>query len=495
METFTMQNARVKHKQYIGGQWVDSDGGDWWPVHSPATGEVLAEVPLGSAADVDRAAAAAQRARKVMMNMTVFERSKLLTAIADQIEQAREEIARDLAQEQGKPYQREALGEVDAGIAMWRDAAEIIKLLGTEVLPSSDPAKRIYTIRQPRGVYGVITPWNFPFTIPTEYLCAGLAAGNTIVWKPSEFTPLSAIHLVRCCERAGLPAGALNLVIGDGATVGHAIASHSDINAIGLTGSPDTGDKVARAAGAKAMLLELGGNGPTIIMDDADLELAIERTAYGCFANAGQICDSTERVLVHEKVHDQVIEGLLRASKTVRLGASLDPATTMGPLNNQHTARKVDRHVNDAREKGAEILVGGGRAQNFPTDLYYQPTVIDRVTPDMLLNREETFGPVAPVITFSDMEEAIAITNDNELGLVAGVFTQSMERAIYMAEQIEAGIVNINEVCTYWQPHTPFGGYSTKRSGVGRLGGKYTIEEMSQIKTLVMDVHGRTQRG
>lgn len=480
-----------QHQLYIDGEWVESDGGDVWPVRSPATGEVLADVPLGTPADVERAVAAAQRARPAIANMTVFERAELLHAIADEIEAEKEDISRDLALEQGKPYHREALGEVTVAVEMWRDAAEIIKRLETEVLPSSDPNKRIMTIRQPRGVYGVITPWNFPATIPTEYLCAGLAAGNTVIWKPSEYTPLTAIHFTRCCERAGVPPGVLNLVIGDGPTVGHAIVSHPDVNGVGLTGSPETGDAVARAAGAKALLLELGGNGPTIIMEDADLDLAIERTAYGCFANAGQICDSTERILVHESVHDQVVDGLLAAARQVRLGLPFDESTTMGPLNNPPNAEKVDRHLADAREKGGEILIGGGRAPDFPTDLYYQPTVIDRVTPDMLLNRAETFGPVAPVLTFSDADEAIALTNDNELGLVAGVFTGSMERAVYMAEQIETGIVNVNEVCTYWQPHTPFGGYSTKRSGVGRLGGKYTILEMSQIKTIVLDVDAR----
>ncbi len=482
----------VKHKLHIGGEWVDSDGGKLWPVRSPATGEVLAEVPLGTPADVDRAVEAAHTAKGQISSLTVFERARLLNAIADAIAAEKETIARDLAMEQGKPYHSEALGEIEVAVEMWRDAAEIIKRLESEVLPSSDPRKRILTIRQPRGVYGVITPWNFPATIPTEYLCAGLAAGNAIVWKPSEFTPLTAIHIVRCCERAGLPKGVLNLVIGDGPTVGQAIASHPGINAIGLTGSPATGDKVARAAGAKALLLELGGNGPTIILDDADLELAIRRTAYGCLANAGQICDSTERILVHEKVHDQVVEGLIRALQAVRLGSSLDPATTMGPLNNHHTADKVDRHLQDARDRGAEILVGGGRADGFPTTLYYRPTVIDRVKPDMLLNREETFGPVAPVLTFSDLDEAIALANDNEYGLVAGVFTRSLDRAIYFGERLETGIVNINEVCTYWQPHTPFGGYSTKHSGVGRLGGKYTIMEMSQLKTLVLDTRGVT---
>jgi|FLYN01.1.fsa_nt_gi succinate-semialdehyde dehydrogenase/glutarate-semialdehyde dehydrogenase len=476
----------MRKQSYIAGEWVDGSG-DLWRVCSPSTGEALAEIVLCTAADVDRAVDAAQSARSTIAGMTVFERANLLHAIADAIIADKETIARDLALEQGKPYHRDALVEVEVAVEMWRDAAEIIKRLETEVLPSSDPNKRIFTIRQPRGVYGVITPWNFPATIPTEYLCAGLAAGNTIVWKPSEFTPLTAIHITRCCEQAGLPKGVLNLVIGDGPTVGQAIASHPGVSAMGVTGSPATGDKVARAAGAKPLLLELGGNGPTIILDDADLDMAIQRTAFGCFANAGQICDSTERILVHERVHDRVVDGLLKAAQTVRLGPSLDPATTMGPLNNAHTADKVDRHLQDARDKGAEILYGGGRADGFPTRLYYQPTVIDRVTPDMLLNREETFGPVAPVLTFSDIDEAIALANDNELGLVAGVFTGSMSKAIYFGEQLEAGIVNINEVCTYWQPHTPFGGYSGKRSGVGRLGGKYTIMEMSQIKTLVLD--------
>jgi len=476
----------MRKQSYIAGEWVDGSG-DIWRVCSPSTGEVLAEIALGAAEDVDRAVDAAQSARSKIASMTVFERANLLHAIADAIIADKETIARDLAMEQGKPY-HDALVEVEVAVEMWRDAAEIIKRLESEVLPSSDPNKRIFTIRQPRGVYGVITPWNFPATIPTEYLCAGLAAGNTIVWKPSEFTPLTAIHITRCCEQAGLPKGVLNLVIGDGPTVGHAIASHPGVSAIGVTGSPATGDKVARAAGAKPLLLELGGNGPTIILDDADLDMAIQRTAFGCFANAGQICDSTERILVQEKIHDRVVEGLMKAAQTVRLGPSFDPATTMGPLNNAHTAEKVDRHLQDAREKGAEILYGGGRADGFPTRLYYQPTVIDRVNPDMLLNREETFGPVAPVLTFSDIDEAIALANDNDLGLVAGVFTSSMSKAIYFGEQLEAGIVNINEVCTYWQPHTPFGGYSGKRSGVGRLGGKYTIMEMSQIKTLVLDI-------
>lgn len=475
-------------KHFIAGEWVSSPNGKAWSVRSPSTGEVLGEVRLGTETELDQAVAAAHAAKSQIADLSVFERAKLLNAIADCLADEKETIAHDLSREQGKPYHTEALGEVAAAISMWRDAAEIIKHLETEVLPSSDPNKRVFTIRQPRGVYGIITPWNFPATIPTEYLCAGLAAGNAIVWKPSELTPLTAVHIARCCERAGMPAGVLNLVIGDGPTVGKAIASHPGINAIGLTGSPATGDKVAKIAGAKPLLLELGGNCPSIIFEDADLEAAIQRTAYGSFVNAGQICDSVDRILVHEKVHDQVVEGLIKASEAIRLGLPSDGESTMGPLNNEHTAAKVDRHLEDARQKGAEILTGGGRAEGFATDLYYRPTVIDGAKPDMLVNREETFGPVAPVLTFSSLDEAVELANDSELGLVAGVFTRDMGRAIYLGERLETGIVNINEVPTYWQPHTPFGGYSGKRSGVGRLGGKYTIMEMSQLKTLVFDV-------
>jgi succinate-semialdehyde dehydrogenase/glutarate-semialdehyde dehydrogenase len=471
----------------IGGKWVDGAGAESIPVHSPATGELLAEVPMGIAEDVDKAVEAARGARHEMAVMGPFQRAELLHAIADLISERREEIARDLAREQGKPYHSEAIGEVGIAVEMWRDAAEIIKRLEGEVVPSSDPRKRIITIRQPRGVYGVITPWNFPATIPTEYLCAGLAAGNTIVWKPSELTPLTALHLARAMDDAGVPPGTINVVTGDGPTVGEAIVSHPEVDAVGATGSPQTGDRIARAAGAKPVLLELGGNCPAIVFADADLEFAIQRMISGCFANAGQICDSTERIIVHESLHDRVVEGLVKGAEAVKLGLSLDPETTMGPLNNENTAAKVDRHLADAVDAGASVLAGGSRDDDRPTRLYYRPTVVDGVEPGMQIFREETFGPVASVTTFSEVDEAISLANDSELGLVAGVFTNDPQLAAYTGERLEAGIVNLNDIPTYWQPHTAFGGYTGKKSGVGRLGGKYTILEMSQIKTLVYD--------
>lgn len=481
-----MENV-VKVQHFIGGEWTDSEKGEIWRVTSPSTGESIAELRFASEGEVDLAVQSAQKARQDISGMSRHKRADLLERIARCIEQDKEAIAQDLSKEQGKPYLREAIGEVEETVRMWRHSAEVIRTLESEVLPSWDPAKRIFTVRQPRGVYAIFTPWNFPSAIPTEYLCAGLAAGNTIVWKPSEYTPMTAVNLVRCCTRAGVPAGVLNLVLGDGAIVGAALARHPGVAAVCLTGSPATGDKVARAAGAKPMLLELGGSCPVIIFEDADLKRAIRRTAIGGFRNAGQTCNSVDRVLVHESISDQIVDGLTDASQSIVLGPSLDPKTTMGPLNNAATVAKVDLHLRDAVDHGAEIRAGGGRADGFQTDLYYQPTVVDRVKPDMLLNREETFGPVLPVLTFSQIEEAIDLANGNDLGLVAGVFTQDLRRASYMAERLHVGIVNINEVPTYWQSHTPFGGYSGKRSGVGRLGGKYTVLEMSQLKTIVID--------
>ena len=475
---------------HIGGRWIDAEG-DPVALTSPSAGDVIAEVHQGSSKDVANAVEAASGAVARLSTMTAFERATLTHQVADALLARKEEIAEDLSHELGKPLRTEALDEVETAAGMFRDAAECAKRLTSDYIPSADANKRVVTIRQPRGVYGILTPWNFPVAIPSEYLSAGLATGNAMVWKPSEWAPVSAWQLMRCFEEAGVPDGTLNLVQGPPAEVGGEVASHPGIVAIGMTGSSRTGKIVAQLAAGKPMLLELGGNGPTIIFDDAYLDHAIARAAHGSFANSGQICSSTERILVHEAIESDVIEGLRSEAEKVRLGSPFDENTTMGPVANEPTASKMDAHLRDALEKGAEVVFGGARAKGFPTRLYYQPTVIRAVTPLMKLNEEETFGPIAPVLTFDDEDEALQFANAAPLGLQGSVFTRDIGRAMRVAERMQCGTVNINETSAYWQPHTPTGGYTGKQSGIGRIGGIYTQLEMTQTKTINIDIQAR----
>ena len=472
----------------LGGTWADGRGGEPLPLASPATGEEVALVEQGTRADVEAAVGHAWRAHALLARMSPFERATRCHAVADRLLARRDEIARDITLEQGKPYATQARAEVEVAAGMFRDAAECAKRLVGEVLPSAEPGKRVLTFRQARGVYGIITPWNFPLAIPSEYLSAGLATGNAMVWKPSEWTPLSAAHLARAFLDAGVPEGTLNLVLGAPDQVGDEVAANPGIVAVGLTGSSRTGELVARRAAGKPLLLELGGNGPTIIFADADLERAVARTAAGCFDNAGQVCNATERILVQRSVHDEVVAGLVEAARGQRLGSPFDPETTLGPLTNEPTAAKMDAHLADAVARGAEVLSGGDRAGGHPTRLYYQATVIDRVSREMRLNLEETFGPVAPVLTFTSEEEALELAASCPLGLNAGLFTRDLGRALHVAERLRCGTVNVNETSCYWQPHTPAGGFTGTRSGMGRVGGVYTLLEMTQLKTVTIDV-------
>jgi acyl-CoA reductase-like NAD-dependent aldehyde dehydrogenase len=479
-------NKALELRMHIAGEWVEAADGATFEAVSPATGEVLAVLPRAGRKDARAAVEAARRARRRLAATSAFERAALCHAVADILGARASDLGRELSLEQGKPY-GEALDELAFAAELFRDAGENVKRLETGILPSVDPGKRILTVREPHGVVAVITPWNYPVGIPSEYLSAALAAGNCVVWKPAPTTSMIAVRLVECLLEAGVPDGAVNLVFGE-ADVGEEIASNPGTHAVGFTGSSVVGNRVAKSAGAKPVLLEMGGNGPTIILDDADVELAIEGTAFGCFSNAGQICQSSERILLGHKVHDAVLEGLVRMAESIRLGHPLEERTTMGPLNNEGVAAKTEEHIGDAVERGAVVVTGGGRAEQFPTSLYHLPTVIDGVTADSRFNREETFGPVAPLIAVRDADEAIEVANSCDLGLCGSVYTSSLRKAFYCSERLECGVVNVNETPAYWDGRTPFGGYSGKASGVGRLGGMATIHALTQLKSIVLDV-------
>jgi succinate-semialdehyde dehydrogenase/glutarate-semialdehyde dehydrogenase len=293
---------------------------------------------------------------------------------------------------------------------------------------------------------------------------------------------------MECLEEAGVPPGVVNLVTGPGPVVGDEIVAHPGTDAVGFTGSPQTGKHIAQRAAGKALLLELGGNGPTIILDDADLELAGAAVASACFFNAGQVCSATERILVQRRAHDELAERLVAAAQAVRLGNPFDQTTTMGPLNNQPTIEKMNRHLTDGVDKGAIVLFGGERAEGLGSNLFYSPTVIDNITSDSLLNNEESFGPVAPLMTFDNYEEALSIAVNNNYGLISAVFTGNIKNAFYFAERVRTGIVNINDSSNYWESHIPFGGVSGTDSGIGRLGGKHTLMAMTDLRTICLDI-------
>ena len=474
-------------QNFIGGDWVDSTGDSAREVVSPVTGEKLADAPNASTEDVDRAVAAARAAQPKWAALSAWDRARVCHAIADLIDERREGFARELSLEQGKPYKAEGLPDVDETAENFRIAAEDVKRMESAIIPSQDVNKRILTFRVANGVYGCITPWNFPTLIPVELIAPGIAAGNTIVIKPSEWTPIAMANFVQIMADAGLPEGVVNVLYGAG-DVGERLVTHPGVDCIGFIGSHTTAEKIVRAAGLKRSLMEASGNGPVVVCADADLEAAAKGAVFGGFFCAGQVCCATERVLVDERVHDDFLAAVVKEARGWQLGDTFDDATLVGPMNNEPTARKMDVHLEDAVEKGAEVVLGGSREPGRPTQLYYQPTVVANVGTDTLINRDETFGPIVPLIAVSGDDEAIAVANDSYLGLQSAVYTRSLKRAFRYMDSLKTGNVVVNDSTDYWEAHEPFGGASGTRTGWGRIGGRYTMLDMTDLKTVVLDV-------
>jgi succinate-semialdehyde dehydrogenase/glutarate-semialdehyde dehydrogenase len=475
------------YSMVVGGVWVESESGQRLEATSPATGESLGTVPEGTREDAQRAIAAANAARRGWASLSSFERAAALERVADLIEVRRDDLARALTLDQGKPLHAESYGEVEELVVYWRMAAADATRLAGSMPPSIDASKRILAYRVPRGVIGVITPWNWPYTMPAELIAPALAAGNAVVWTPASSTAMCSVKLAECIVDAELPPGVFSMVTGPGAVVGDEIAASPGTHAVGFIGSVATGLRVATRAAGKATILELGGNGPLVVLEDADVAAAAEASIAASFLCAGQSCTAGELFLVHESVHDEFVERLRAAiARSVRLGDPLAEETTMGPLNNEATAEKMDAHVSDALDRGADLIVGGSRATGFPTDLYWEATVLAGVTEEMDVAREETFGPVVPIVRIASDDEATQIANASPYGLLTAVWTRDLARGLRFAETVDAGWVNINESTNYWESHLPFGGRAGSSSGIGRVGGSSVLEAFTEPKTVVL---------
>lgn len=468
---------------FIAGEWTHGSGDEHYEVRSPVTGEHIYNVPKATEADIDRAVAAAREATDEMRHWTAFERAELCLRIYELWQERIDEVAKILTLEQGKPYSEEAIDDIAESGDYFQIAAEDVKRLAGEVIPTTERNRRMFTVHRPVGVWAAITPWNFPVMIPMEYVGPGLATGNSVIVKPPEFTSWALLEMAKVFEEAGVPRGAISIIPGAG-DIGEALVTHDGIDAIGFTGSSKTGARIVSQMGLKRSIMEMSGNGPTIVTADADIDKAAEAAVYGAYYNAGQVCVATERLIVVDDVHDEFVDAAMKASSAVRLGDPFEDTTNMGPLNNEATAAKMDRHISDAVDRGAELLMGGGRAAGHPTDLYYEFTILDRVPEDSLVSQEESFGPVLPILAASDDEDAVGIANRTRLGLQAAVFTNDLTKAFYYADRIRSGTVIVNDSTDTWETFQPFGGAAGTDTGWGRQ----RTEEFTDLQTVVFSL-------
>ncbi|AMO78690.1 MULTISPECIES: NAD-dependent succinate-semialdehyde dehydrogenase [Pseudomonas] len=473
-------SALLKAGHYIDGQW--HSGGPTYAVRNPATGEVIIEVPRGGAEETNAAIAAAERALPAWRALLAKERAARLRRWAELMLASQDELARLLSREQGKPL-AEAKGEVAYAASFLEWFAEEAKRVYGDVIPSPKADARIVVTKQPIGVVAAITPWNFPLAMVTRKVGPALAAGCTLILKPSEETPLSAFALAVLAEQAGIPAGVFNIVSGDAPAIGGALQASGVVRKLSFTGSTRTGKLLMRQAAdtLKKVSLELGGNAPFIVFADADLDAAVRGAMASKFRNTGQTCVCVNRFYVQDEVYEAFTAKLAEAVRALRVGNALEGETEQGPLINEAALAKVEQHVGDALEKGARLLCGGQRHALGGT--FYEPTVLAEANAGMLIAGEETFGPVAACFRFRDEAEALRLANDTPYGLSAYFYSRDIGRVWRMAEGLEAGMVGINEGIISTEV-APFGGI--KESGLGREGSKYGLDDYLEIKYLLL---------
>jgi succinate-semialdehyde dehydrogenase/glutarate-semialdehyde dehydrogenase len=478
-----LKNPNLFRQQcYIDGAWVDADSGETIAVDNPATGEKLGTVPRMGAAETRRAILAADRALPAWRAMTGKERSAILRRWADLMMANQEDLAVLMTAEQGKPL-AESKGEIAYAASFIEWFGEEAKRVYGDTIPGHQRDKRIVVLKQPIGVTAAITPWNFPSAMITRKAGPALAAGCTMVVKPASQTPFSALALAELAERAGAPKGVFSVVSGAAAAVGGEMTANPIVRKLTFTGSTEIGKQLMMqcAATVKKTSMELGGNAPFIVFDDADLDAAVEGAIASKYRNTGQTCVCANRLLVQDGVYDAFVGKLAKAVAGLKVGNGLEPGATQGPLIDMKAVAKVEEHIADAVSKGARVIVGGHRHALGRS--FFEPTILADVTPAMLVAREETFGPVAPLFRFETEAEAIHLANDTEFGLASYFYGRDLGRVWRVAEALEYGMVGINTGMISTEV-APFGG--VKESGLGREGAKYGIEEFLEVKYLCM---------
>ncbi|MFB6125541.1 MAG: aldehyde dehydrogenase [Halanaeroarchaeum sp.] len=466
---------------YIDGSWVDADASAGIEVTSPVTGAVLDTVPAANETDVERAVEAATRAQSELAGMTAFERAAILEEVTEYFVEHEDEIAEGITLEEGKPL-HESYDETTYVIESLADYGhDAIRLFG-DVVPSEQRGRFAYTQREPYGPAAVISPWNFPLEVPGGSIYGAIASGNPVVFKPAEEAPLSGYHIARAFAQSSLPDGAFNLLTGAGET-GADLVAHRDIRLIAFTGSTDVGQEIAKVAAERSaqVLLEMGGKDPILVFDDADVELAARAVVEGSNWNAGQVCCGTECVIATAGIHDDLVEEIVAQTESLTLGDPREEGTDVGPMISERIQAKATDHLEAAVEQRATLRSGGAR-----DGLFFEPAVLDDVTPEMTVAVEETFGPVTPVIEVADPEAAIEVANRSRYGLQAAVFTESLSLAHEAADRLQAGGVFVNETNNYWERLLPFGGYRQSGTG-GRYGSKWHLEAMTQVKGVMMN--------
>ncbi|MBI3522260.1 MAG: aldehyde dehydrogenase family protein [Chloroflexi bacterium] len=483
-------------RNYIGGQWIESESGEVFDDLDPATGKVIATATKSGKADVERAVEAAQRARDAWRLYPAPKRGEILYRAGEIMLQRKEQLAREMTSEMGKVL-AEARGDIQEGIDMtYYTAGEGRRQFG-DVVPAELPNKWAMSMRHPLGVVAAITPWNFPFAIPTWKIMPALVLGNAVVFKPASYTPMLAVRLVEILEEAGLPKGVLNLVLGPGGALGDALVTHPGVDLVSFTGSSDVGAHISEIAGRllKRVSCELGGKNAIVVLDDADVDLSLEGIVWSAFGTSGQRCTAASRVITHRGVAKDLVDKLVARTKKLRMGHGLEATTDVGPVVSKDAQEKIQSYIPIAEREGATVAAGGQipTAGALANGFFHEPTVLIDVKPNMRVAQEEIFGPVTAVIEVRDLDEAIKVLNSTKYGLSCSVYTKNVNNAFRFMRDAETGLVYVNAGTIGAEIQLPFGGMKSTGNG-HREAGRAALDVYSEWKSIYVDYSGKLQR-